>query len=157
MASSCGSRRYSEVRRSTSLSCSNRNIIRNTGGSFRKCPRITALFYDRRFSLRTASEDLVGRSATPDGKLKLGEPDEDGLYVTVSATVDGERFGAALLFSCATDNAIYRTLAADRDAILYRGAPYRQDQYAYGIKVHVGPITGWQPPLPPSRRQSLAG
>ena len=102
-------------------------------------------------------EDLVRPLRDAGWQIEVGEPDEDGLYVTVSATVDGERFGAALLFSCATDNAIYRTLAETCDAILYRGAPYRQDQYAYGIKVHVGPITGWQPPLPPSRRQSLAG
>ena len=61
------------------------------------------------------------------------------------ATADRERFEVALLYSCATDNSIYRKLAETCDAILYRGAPYHQQQYAYGIKVHVGPVTGCNP------------
>ena len=24
--------------------------------------------------------------------------------------------------------------------------PYKQDEFAYGIWVHVGPVLGWQPP-----------
>jgi hypothetical protein len=68
------------------------------------------------------------------------------------ATADDERFGAALLYSCATDNNIYRKLAETSDVILYRGAPYNQQQYAYGINLHVGPVTGWQPPVAPNRK-----
>jgi hypothetical protein len=102
-------------------------------------------------------KDLVRPLRDAGWQIEVGEPDEEGLYVTVTATADGERFGAALLFGCATANAIYKTLAETCDAILYRGAPYRQDQFAYGIDAHVGPIAGWQPPLVPSRRQPLAG
>ena len=57
----------------------------------------------------------------------------------------------ARLYSCATDNKLYRELAQESDAILYLGAPYHQDAYAYGLSVHVGPVTAWRPPLAPNR------
>jgi hypothetical protein len=84
--------------------------------------------------------------------VEVGEPDEQALYVTVVAKADGKQFCAALLFSCATDNGIYRKLAETCEAILYRGAPYNQQQYAYGIDVHVGPVAGWLPPQAPGRK-----
>jgi hypothetical protein len=84
--------------------------------------------------------------------VEVGEPDEQALYVKVVAKADGKQFCAALLFSCATDNGIYRKLAETCEAILYRGAPYNQQQYAYGIDVHVGPVVGWLPPQAPGRR-----
>jgi hypothetical protein len=95
--------------------------------------------------------DLVRPLREAGWHVNVGEPDEQGLFMTVEASADEENFRVALLFGCATDNAIYRKLAESCEAILYRGAPYHQDQYAYGIKVHVGPVTGWQPPHPPAR------
>lgn len=92
-------------------------------------------------------KDLVRPLRDAGWSVEVGEPDESALYVAVAATADRERFEAALLYSCATDNSTYRKLAETSDAILYRGAPYLQQQYAYGIKVHVGPVTGWQPPM----------
>lgn len=97
-------------------------------------------------------KDLVRPLRDAGWKIEVGEPDQHGLYVTVVATADSERFKAALIHCCATDNAIYRKLAETCDAILYRGAPYHQKDYAYGIKVHVGPVTGWQPPMAPNRK-----
>jgi hypothetical protein len=96
--------------------------------------------------------DLVRPMREAGWQVEVGEPEEQGLFMTVVANADGESFRAALLFSCATDNAVYRKLAETCDAILYRGVPYHQDQYAYGLKVHVGPVAGWQPPRAPSRR-----
>ena len=55
----------------------------------------------------------------------------------------------ALLYSCATSNQIYKQLASESDVILYRGAPYHQSQYAYGLNIHVGPVAGWLPPRAP--------
>ena len=92
-------------------------------------------------------KDLVRPLRDAGWSVEVGEPDEDGLYITVVATADREQFEIALLQGCATDNSIYRKLAETSKAILYRGAPYLQQQYAYGIDVHVGPVTGWQPPL----------
>jgi hypothetical protein len=98
-------------------------------------------------------KDLVRPLRDAGWSVDVGEPVESGLYLTVVATCDNERLGVALLYSCATANDIYRELSETSDVILYRGAPYHQDQYAYGLKLHVGPVTGWQPPLAPSRRK----
>jgi hypothetical protein len=92
-------------------------------------------------------KDLVRPLRTAGWSIEVGEPDEKALYITVVATSPAGRLKAALLFSCATDNALYRELAQTCDVVLYRGAPYLQDQYAYGINLHVGPVTGWQPPI----------
>jgi hypothetical protein len=98
--------------------------------------------------------DLVRPMRDVGWAVEVGEPDEDALYVSVVATAGGEQLAVALLYSCATANEIYRKLADSSDVILYRGAPYHQDQYAYGLEIHVGPVSGWQPPLAPQRRES---
>lgn len=68
------------------------------------------------------------------------------LYVKLVARSKSSSLGVALLYSCGTDNALYKELEKDCDVILYRGAPYLQEQFARGVKKHVGPVTGWQPP-----------
>jgi hypothetical protein len=60
-----------------------------------------------------------------------------------------EQLRIVLLYSCATDNKLYRELAQEADAILYVGSPLSQHQFAHGVDVHVGPVTGWQPPVVP--------
>lgn len=72
----------------------------------------------------------------------------------VVAKAGGQQFAVALLHYCATDNSIYRKLAETCIAILYRGAPYKQQQFASGINVHVGPVAGWLPPIAPNRKST---
>jgi hypothetical protein len=96
--------------------------------------------------------DLVRPLRDAGWSVEVQEPDEKGLYMTATAKSGAERFGVALLYSCATENALYKKLAETSRAILYRGPPYQQEQFAHGIGVHVGPVTGWQPPLAPHRR-----
>ncbi|HJL06708.1 MAG TPA: hypothetical protein RMH85_33410 [Polyangiaceae bacterium LLY-WYZ-15_(1-7)] len=93
--------------------------------------------------------DLVRPLRDAGWSVEVDDPDESGLYITLCAKSASSCFGLALLYSCATANQIYRALANEADIILYRGAPYHQDQYAYGIDAHVGPVTGWQPPAAP--------
>jgi hypothetical protein len=93
-------------------------------------------------------DDLVRPLRDAGWSVNVGEPDAKALYVNVVASHGEERLRIALLYSCATDNRLYRELALESDAILYRGAPYHEQSYAYGISVHVGPVTGWQPPRP---------
>jgi len=93
--------------------------------------------------------DLVRPLRDAGWHLEVSEPDEEALYMTVVASHGEKRFGVALLYSCGTDNSLYRMLAEKCEVILYRGAPYRQESYAYGIPVHVGPVLGWQPPRAP--------
>jgi hypothetical protein len=90
--------------------------------------------------------DLVRPLRDVGWSVEVNGPDENALYMTAIASRGETRFVVALLYSCGTDNSIYRMLAEKCDAILYRGAPYRQESYAYGIAVHVGPVLGWQPP-----------
>lgn len=91
--------------------------------------------------------DLVQPLRDAGWSVEVSEPDEKALYMTVVASHGEKRFGVALLYSCGTANEIYRMLAEKCTAILYRGAPYKQESFAYGIPVHVGPVMGWQPPL----------
>jgi hypothetical protein len=98
--------------------------------------------------------DLVRPLRDAGWRVEVAEPDELGLYMTVVATGSGEKIRAALLYSCASDNSLYRMLAEKSDVILYRGAPYRQNDYAHGLNIHVGPVSGWQPPFAPARRGS---
>jgi hypothetical protein len=91
--------------------------------------------------------DLVRPLRDAGWNVEVSEPDEEALYITVVASRGEKRFGVALLYSCATANDIYRMLAEKCTVILYRGAPYKQESFAYGIAVHVGPVLGWQPPL----------
>lgn len=91
-------------------------------------------------------EDLVRPLRQAGWSVTVNEPDTQALYVTVTASDRVESFSIALLYSCATDNSIYRQLADTCKVILYRGSPHHQDSYAYGIPIHVGPVLGWQPP-----------
>lgn len=71
---------------------------------------------------------------------------ESDLHVKLLAKSDSKRLIVGLLYSCGSDNSLYKELEKDCDLILYRGAPYCQEEFAHGIKKHVGPVTGWQPP-----------
>lgn len=98
--------------------------------------------------------DLVRPLRKAGWSIKVGEPDGRALYIVVVATSRAERLTISFLYSCGTGNELYRELAKTSNVILYRGAPYHQDQYAFGINVHVGPVTAWQPPLAPDHQRS---
>jgi hypothetical protein len=67
-------------------------------------------------------KDLVRPLRAAGWSIEVGEPDEKALYITVVATGPLGRLKTALLFSCATDNALYHELAQTCDVVLYRGA-----------------------------------
>jgi len=90
--------------------------------------------------------DLVRPLRDAGWNVKVNEPDDEALYMSVDASYGKIFFSVALLYSCGTENGIYKMLAKECLAILYCGAPYKQDSFAYGISVHVGPVLGWQPP-----------
>lgn len=103
--------------------------------------------------VRECMEDLVRPLRDAGWRTDVGEPVDRALSMVVNASAAENTLTVALLYSCATANETYKALAEKCDAILYRGAPYNQDQYAYGIDVHVGPVLGWQPP-PAARHES---
>lgn len=96
--------------------------------------------------------DLVRPLRKSGWHVEVDEPDDDALFMKVTASDGSARFSVALLYSCATSNHLYRQLERQCVAILYRGAPYSQSSFAYGIDVHVGPVLGWQPPKAPTKR-----
>jgi hypothetical protein len=97
--------------------------------------------------LKDCIDDLVRPLRNAGWDVEVGEPDERALFVRVVATGEnGRRLRVALLYSCATGNELYKKLALDSDVVLYRGAPYHQSQYAYGLTIPVGPVAGWLPP-----------
>lgn len=76
----------------------------------------------------------------------FGEPIKIGEYITVKATKNMEIIGVTLLYSCATDNAIYKELEKVSTYILYLGPPYQQSSYAKGVEKYVGPLNAWLAP-----------
>ena len=90
--------------------------------------------------------DLVRPLRDAGWNVEVNDPDDKALYMTVDASHGDMLFSVALLYSCATENGIYKMLAKECVAVLYCGSPYKQDSFAYGISVHVGPVLGWQPP-----------
>lgn len=97
-----------------------------------------------------AIKDLVRPLRDAGWQVHITEPDEAALFVIATATSGDSRLSVALLYSCASSNELYRELASKVDVILYRGSPYHQSSYAYGIALHVGPVAGWQPPRVPT-------
>lgn len=111
----------------------------------------------------TASDDgWLGRSAILSSKMNdeiikklrdngwqchsFGQPVKTGGYITVRASKFDKEIGIALLYSCATDNKVYKELEVTNDYILYQGAPYHQESYACGITKFVGPLNAWLAP-----------
>lgn len=95
---------------------------------------------------RDCMNDLVRPLRDAGWSVKVNEPDDQALYMIVDAFHGQKLFSVALLYSCATENGVYRMLAAKCEVILYCGPPYKQDEFSHGISVHVGPVLGWQPP-----------
>lgn len=55
----------------------------------------------------------------------------DGLVI--AAERGGHRHKVALIYTSATDNKIYKSLAAEVEHIFFNGEPYRINEYAYGV------------------------
>lgn len=77
--------------------------------------------------------------------FNFSDPVKEGNYITVAASKNEIVLKIALLFSCATDNKIYKELEKDSyDFILYSGSFYNQNSYAYGVtKSKVMPLNAW--------------
>ncbi|QOV65822.1 hypothetical protein [Kosakonia pseudosacchari] len=71
------------------------------------------------------------------------DPLKEGEFIKVDAMKNDRKLKIGLLYSCASSNHVYKKLEEECDVILYLGAPYNQNQYAYGIQKHVGPLQAW--------------
>lgn len=68
-----------------------------------------------------------------------------GEYLIVEGTKSGITRRVALLYSSATDNKHYKVLDAAVDFIFTNGALYLIDQFAYGIRTGVAPVSEFFP------------
>jgi hypothetical protein len=76
----------------------------------------------------------------------ISDPIKDGEYITVEAKKEGNIVKVALLYSCATSNKLYKYLAEGFDYILYQGASYKQESYAYNVDAIIRPLNAWLAP-----------
>lgn len=59
--------------------------------------------------------------------------EQAGEYIVVAASRNGLTRKAALLYSSATDNAVYKLLETEVDTTFFNGQPYHIEQYAFGL------------------------
>lgn len=95
--------------------------------------------------MRECIDDLVRPLRTAGWSVEFIDSESD-LFIKLAAKSKSDILRIGFLYSCSSANSLYKDLEKDCDIILYRGGPYLQSAYAYGISKHVGPVTGWQPP-----------
>jgi hypothetical protein len=76
----------------------------------------------------------------------ISDPVQDGEFISLQAKKNNNVIKVALLFSCASSNDLYKSLAEDHDYILYQGASYHQDKYARGAGAIIRPLNAWIAP-----------
>jgi hypothetical protein len=140
------------------LKVAEQQLYQNHGRLVPEMPADNGALLRKALLTQQCMHDLVRPLRDAGWSIKVNEPDDEALYMTVEASHERRRFSVALLYSCGTANDIYRKLSGVCEAILYLGPPDLQEQFAYGIPVHVGPVLGWQPPRAFDReRRSLFG
>lgn len=90
--------------------------------------------------------ELVEKLRDKGWHCEVSDPVKEGEFIIVHAKKDTKHLEVALLYCCSTSNDIYKKLESECDVILYLGAPYRQKEYSYGVKKHVGPLQAWVMP-----------
>ena len=61
----------------------------------------------------------------------------NGEYIVVTLKKASTEFKIALLYSCATENSVYKELDRTVDLIVLNGSFYKLESYAYGIETKV--------------------
>lgn len=128
------------------LKLTEQNHFRKHGRLVPPLPADNGVLLRKELLSQQCMSDLVRPLRDAGWNVKVNEPDDKALYMTVDASHDDKLFSVALLYSCGTENGVYKMLANKCVAVLYCGHPYKQDSFAYGISVHVGPVLGWHPP-----------
>lgn len=82
---------------------------------------------------RDAEDKVVSPLRTHGWQATVEQAVEQGEYLIISAERGGVRHQVALLYSSATENKVYKTLAGLVEHILINGQLYKLQSYAYGI------------------------
>lgn len=104
---------------------------------------------------RDAEQKILKPLRTHNWEAKIES--EGGEFLIVVAERGGQQHRVALLYSSATDNVVYRSLATRVDHIFFNGQPYHVEQYAYGVTKPVGPVSGFYAVLIEWNRASADG
>lgn len=93
------------------------------------------------------SEELIPRLREKGWQChSFTDPVKEGEYTSVNASKGNHKIKIALLYTCATRNDIYKELDKSCDFILYLGAYYHQESYAFSVAAKVLPLNAWIAP-----------
>jgi hypothetical protein len=87
---------------------------------------------------RDAEQKIFEKLRTHNWSEKIEREFPDGLVI--SAERGGHRHTIALIYSSATDNKIYKSLAAEVEHIFFNGQPYLVEQFTQGVTKPVGSV-----------------
>jgi len=82
---------------------------------------------------RDADAKLLSPLRTHSWTAKIEREVEDGEYLIITAERGGHNHRVAIMYSSATKNAIYKSLATRVEHIFINGELYKLESYAYGI------------------------
>jgi hypothetical protein len=84
-----------------------------------------------------AQRKFLGPLHTHGWKATVEQEVESGEYLLISAERGGQRHVIALMYTSATDNAVYKSLAGQVEHIFFNGEPNMLESFAYGITTPV--------------------
>src|SRR5258708_17563025 len=85
-----------------------------------------------------AQTKLLDPLHTHSWKATCEEEVENGEYLLIAAERGGQRHVVALMYTSATANAVYKSLAGRVDYIFFHGAPYMLESFAQDVTTPVG-------------------
>lgn len=91
--------------------------------------------------LRDAERKFLEPLRTHGWTGSISQEVRHGEYLLISAERGGHRHCIALLYTSATDNAVYKTAARQAEHVFFNGEPYMVDSFAYGLDKPVGPAS----------------
>jgi hypothetical protein len=87
---------------------------------------------------RDAERKFLDPLQTHGWKAEIAPAADGDETLLISAERGGHRHLIALIYSSATDNAVYKKLAHQVEHIFFNGQPYMVESYAYGLDKPVG-------------------
>ena len=87
---------------------------------------------------RDAERKILEPLLTHGWKAAIDQEVENGEYLLISAERGGHHHRIALLYTSATDNAVYKDASRQAEYIFFNGQPYMVNSFAYGLDKPVG-------------------
>jgi hypothetical protein len=87
-----------------------------------------------------AARKILDPLATHGWSAQIERTVEGGDYLIIKAERGGQQYKVGFLYTSATDNRIYQSLAREVEYIFFNGQPYMVESFARGIDKPVGPV-----------------